>query len=64
MVKETNLDGKIVYTCEKCGWMYRDNKIAVNCQKWCEKHKTCNLNYQKQAIRVWEMKNEKTETNN
>ena len=52
MVKETNLDNKIVYKCEKCGWLYKDRIIAEKCQKWCEKHKSCNLKYQKYAIKL------------
>lgn len=52
MVKETNFEGKIVYTCEKCGWVYKDRDIAEKCQSWCEKHKSCNLKYQKHAIKI------------
>jgi len=52
MVAETNLEGNIVYKCEKCGWFYREKSIAQKCQSWCEKHKSCNLNYQKKAIKI------------
>ena len=52
MVKETNLNGKIVFTCEKCGWLYKDIAIAEKCQEWCTKHHSCNLEYQKYAIKL------------
>src|SRR3989338_6395954 len=34
MVVETNFEGKIVYKCEKCGWLYRKKEIAEKCEKW------------------------------
>jgi len=52
MVQETNFEGKIVYKCEKCGWLYREIGIAEKCQEWCEKHKSCNLEFQKHAIKI------------
>jgi predicted Zn-ribbon and HTH transcriptional regulator len=52
MVKESNIEGEVVYLCEKCGWSYKDKKIAEKCQSWCENHKSCNLKYQKHAIKL------------
>ncbi|MEX2017297.1 MAG: hypothetical protein WD876_02390 [Candidatus Pacearchaeota archaeon] len=52
MVKETNLEGNIVFKCEKCGWLYRYRGMAEKCQRWCEKHKSCNLEYAKFAIKL------------
>ena len=52
MVEETNLEGEIVYKCEKCGWMYREKNVAEKCENYCEKHKVCNLEYQKYAIKL------------
>ncbi|MBS3093959.1 hypothetical protein J4456_05260 [Candidatus Pacearchaeota archaeon] len=52
MAQEVNLEGKIVYKCEKCGWLYRRGKIAEKCQAWCEKHKSCNLEIAKYAIKI------------
>jgi len=56
MVKETNLEGEIVFKCEKCGWLYEDFNIAERCQEWCEKHKSCNLRFQKYAIKINEIR--------
>ena len=52
MVEETNLEGNIVYKCEKCGWLYRKREFADKCQAWCEKHKSCNLEIAKHAIKL------------
>jgi len=51
MVQETNLEGQIVFKCEKCGWMYRDKSIAEKCENYCEKHRACNIEYQRFAIK-------------
>ena len=56
MVKETNIEGKIVFKCEKCGWLYTDFDIADMCQRWCEKHKSCNLKFQRYAIKINKIK--------
>lgn len=52
MVEETNLEGKIVYKCMKCGWLYRKRELAEKCQAWCKKHKSCNLEIAKYAIKL------------
>ena len=52
MVSETNLEGAMVYKCDKCGWLYEEMEIAEKCESWCQKHKSCNLNYQKYAIKL------------
>jgi uncharacterized protein YcsI (UPF0317 family) len=59
MVSETNLEGKTVFKCEKCGWLYKDGKMAERCEGWCEKHKSCNLNIVKHAIKLNKLKNMK-----
>ena len=52
MVQERNLEGEIVFMCEKCGWYYKDEELAKKCESWCKKHKTCNMEYQKHAIKL------------
>ena len=52
MVSETNFEGEIVFKCEKCGWLYRDKIIANKCEKWCKKNRSCNLDFQKYAIKL------------
>ena len=55
MVEETNLEGSIVYKCEKCGWLYRDANIAKKCENYCKKHIPCNIKYTTQAIKLLEL---------
>ncbi len=52
MVEETNFEGRIVYKCTKCGWMYEDKKWAEKCEAYCKKYKACNIKYQKFAIKI------------
>ncbi len=52
MAEETNLQGEIVYKCLRCGWLYRDRLIADKCEAWCKKHKSCNLEIAKHAIKL------------
>ena len=51
MVEETNLEGEIIYKCEKCGWLYKDREIAQKCEKYCRRHNAYNLKYTKFAIK-------------
>ncbi len=39
MVKKENES----YKCEECGFHYNDRKWAERCQKWCIRHKSCNI---------------------
>jgi uncharacterized C2H2 Zn-finger protein len=52
MVDETNLDGEIVFKCEKCGWLYRDKNIAEKCESYCQKNQACNLEITRHAIKL------------
>lgn len=52
MTEEKNLDGAIVYKCMKCGFLYAKKKDAVDCENWCRKNRSCNLDIVKRAIKV------------
>jgi len=52
MAEERNLNGKIVFMCEECGYFYKDKKWAGKCQAWCKKHKSCNLEITKHATKM------------
>lgn len=52
MVVEENLEGEIVFKCMKCGWIYKDIEKAEECESWCRKHKSCNLNITKHSIKI------------
>ncbi len=56
MTEETNLKGEIVYKCRECGLYYKRKDNAEKCQNWCEKHKSCNLNITKNAIKIGKKK--------
>ena len=52
MTEETNLDGIIVYKCMKCGFLYKDEITAQECEQWCKKHESCNVEIIKQAVKM------------
>ena len=52
MVEETNLEGKIVFKCMKCGWIYRDEESAMKCQQWCEKHDSCDMELTRHSLKM------------
>jgi len=39
------------YICEECKLKYEGKKIAQKCEKWCKKHKSCNLEIIEHAIK-------------
>jgi len=42
---------KRLYQCPECGLWYREKKWAKKCENWCKKHKSCNLEIIKHAIK-------------
>ena len=50
MVKEIKGRGKTLYICEVCGMAYDEKKWAEECQKWCEEHKSCNIEIIEHAV--------------
>ncbi|MBI5332244.1 MAG: hypothetical protein HZB65_01600 [Candidatus Aenigmarchaeota archaeon] len=38
------------YLCRECGFIYKENKWADACEKWCKKNHTCNIDIIKHAI--------------
>jgi len=47
MVKKT----KAGYECEECHYIYKEKKWAEKCESWCKKHKSCNTDITKHAIK-------------
>ncbi|MBI5392221.1 hypothetical protein HZB00_04430 [Candidatus Woesearchaeota archaeon] len=39
------------YICDECKLKYGDNALAQKCENWCRKHKSCNLEITKHAIK-------------
>jgi transposase-like protein len=50
MVKGIEDRGKKYFTCDACGFGYNDRKTAQECQDWCSKHESCNLQITKNAV--------------
>ena len=54
MVKEKILKNKKMkcYYCEECEMAYLDKKRAYECEDWCRKHMSCNLEIIKYAVKT------------
>ena len=50
MVKE-NKKMKCYY-CGECNMAYLDRKKACECEEWCKKHKSCNIEIIKHALKL------------
>ncbi|MBT4824119.1 hypothetical protein HN695_00540 [Candidatus Woesearchaeota archaeon] len=40
-----------IYQCKECNFKYENKEIAEKCEAWCRKHKSCNLEIIKFAIK-------------
>ena len=40
------------YYCEECGLAYSNEKKAHECEEWCKKHKTCNIDIIKHSLKM------------
>ncbi len=49
-IKNSNKNKK-TYSCGECGLKYKDEKIAKKCEEWCRKHKSCNIELIKYAVK-------------
>jgi len=47
MIKKIKL-----FECPVCHLKYEDKKWANKCEAWCKKHKSCNLEIIKHALKV------------
>ena len=47
MVKKINN----LYQCGECKLVYKSKRLAEKCEQWCKKHKSCNLEITKHAIK-------------
>ncbi len=52
MVKEKINNGQKCYFCEECHLVYSIRKKACECETWCKKHKSCNLEIIKNALKI------------
>ncbi len=52
MAKAKVVDGRKCYFCEECQMVYSSRKLACECENWCKKHKSCNLEIIKNALKI------------
>lgn len=50
MVKEISKDGTKYFVCEECSFVYLDKETAQECEDYCNKYKSCNIEITKKAI--------------
>ena len=52
MVKQVVREEKTFYVCEECGLAFMDKTIAKRCEQYYHKHKSCNLELIKFAVKL------------
>jgi len=52
MVKKQQYKGKTIFRCEACNFRYNKEDLALQCEAYCKKHKSCSLEITKQAVRL------------
>jgi len=43
---------KQVYLCEMCSFAYPRKEMAKECEDWCRKHQSCNIEITTSAVGV------------
>lgn len=52
MVKRQQYKGKSLFRCEECNLLYNQGELALQCQAYCKKHKSCSLEITKKAVQL------------
>lgn len=39
-----------LFQCEECSMFYKEEEIAKQCEEWCKRTKSCNLDIIKHAV--------------
>ena len=52
MVKTIIKNNKKYYQCSICKFNYKEKSIAKECESWCSKHKSCNMEIIKKAVKI------------
>ena len=50
MAREAVKNGKTVYICEECGYIYEQKEWAEKCQQWCSSKQSYNLEFTQHGI--------------
>lgn len=51
MVREIDKRKKKYFQCESCNFYYLNSEIAKKCEDFCNKHKSCNIEITKHAVK-------------
>ncbi|MEB3806000.1 MAG: hypothetical protein GSR73_00575 [Desulfurococcales archaeon] len=43
IIRVIAISGETYYACGECGLIYRNRETARECESWCSKHNTCNV---------------------
>ena len=43
MVRETTSNGRTVYACEECGFVYEEREWAEKCEAFCAERHACSI---------------------
>lgn len=52
MVKEIKTSNKSYFKCEECKFIYKDKKIAQECESYCKDYHSCNTELTKHSVRI------------
>ena len=50
MVVYIMVEGRKYYACGECGLVYRQRRLARECEEWCSKYKSCNRELAGKAV--------------
>ncbi len=58
MVRQIQEENKNYFQCEECGHFYEEEGLAQECESWCRKNRSCNLEIIKKAVNKTQLKRE------
>jgi hypothetical protein len=44
------VEGSRYYACGECGLIYREERLAEECEEWCRAHGTCRVDLAKMSV--------------
>ncbi len=51
MVKEIEKDGRKLFQCEECSFLYKEKEWAEKCEDYCREKHSCSLDITKHAVK-------------
>jgi hypothetical protein len=56
MVSKSEHEGETIYTCDICGFGYRERERAKSCEEYCAEFQSCSIEITKDAVYFPEQK--------